>query len=58
MNSDMIVEIVSALGGVPRHVGTEDGYEEVARLSGEEKLIVWRDLWEIGLVSFLGLDLS
>ena len=30
MKSDMIAEIVSALGGVPRHVGTEDGYEEVA----------------------------
>ena len=40
MESDMIAEIVSALGGVPWHVGTEDGYEEatkdfeVARLSG------------------------
>ena len=30
MKSDMITEIVSALGSVPRHVGTEDGYEEVA----------------------------
>ena len=30
MKSDMIAEIMSALGGVPRHVGTEDGYEEVA----------------------------
>ena len=29
MKSDMIAEIVSALGGVPRHVGNEDGYEEV-----------------------------
>ena len=28
IKSDMIVEIVSALGGIPRHVGTEDGYEE------------------------------
>ena len=28
MKSDMIVEIVSALGGAPRHVGTEDGYKE------------------------------
>ena len=28
MKGDMIVEIVSALGGVPRHVGIEDGYEE------------------------------
>ena len=29
MKSDMIVEIVSTLGGVSRHVGTKDGYEEV-----------------------------
>ena len=29
MKSDMIVEIMSALGGVPRHVGTNDGFEEV-----------------------------
>ena len=29
MKSDMIAEIVSALGGIPRHVGTKDGYEEV-----------------------------
>ena len=29
LKSDMIVEIISAIGGVPRHVGTEDGYEEV-----------------------------
>ena len=29
MKSDMIVEIVSALGGIPRHVGIEDSYEEV-----------------------------
>ena len=28
MKSDMIAEIVSALGGVPRHVGIEDGNEE------------------------------
>ena len=43
MKSDMITEIVSALGGVPRHVGTKDGCEEVVedfeviRSSGEEK---------------------
>ena len=43
MKSDMIVEIVSALVGVPRHLGTEDGYEEVAedfeatRSSGEAR---------------------
>ena len=30
MKSDMIAKIVSALGGVPQHVGTEDGCEEVA----------------------------
>ena len=29
MKSDMIAEIVSSLGGVPRHVGTKDSYEEV-----------------------------
>ena len=29
MKSDMIVEIMSSLGGVPRHVGIEDGYEDV-----------------------------
>ena len=29
MKSDMIAEIVSALGGVPRHVGTKGNYEEV-----------------------------
>ena len=28
MKSDMIAKIVSALGGVPRHVGIHDGYEE------------------------------
>ena len=28
MKSDMIAEIASALGGVPRHVGTKYGYEE------------------------------
>ena len=28
MKSDMIAEIVSSLGGVRRHVGTEHGYEE------------------------------
>ena len=28
MKSDMIAEIVSALGGAPRHVGTKDSYEE------------------------------
>lgn len=31
MKSDMIVEIVSSLGGVPRHVGIEGSYEEVAK---------------------------
>ena len=29
MISDMITKIVSALGGIPRHVGTKDSYEEV-----------------------------
>ena len=29
MKSDMIIEIVGALGGIPRHVDTKDGYEEV-----------------------------
>ena len=29
MKSDMIAEIVSALGGVPRHVGSEGSYDEV-----------------------------
>ena len=43
MKSDMIVEIVSALGGVPRHVGTQGSYEEfdkdfkVFGLSGEDR---------------------
>ena len=31
MKSDMIAEIVSSLGGVPRHVGIADDYEEVAK---------------------------
>ena len=31
MKSDIIVEVVSALGGIPRHVGTKDGYEEVVK---------------------------
>ena len=31
MKSDMISEIVSALTGVPRHVGTKGSYEEVAK---------------------------
>ena len=29
MKSDMIAEIVSALGGEPRHVGSEGSYDEV-----------------------------
>ena len=29
MKSDIVTEVISALGGIPRHVGTEDGYEEV-----------------------------
>ena len=29
MKSEMIAKIVSALGGIPRYVGTEDSYEEV-----------------------------
>ena len=43
MKSDMIAEIVSALGSVPRHVGIEGSYEEVvedfevAGSSGEDK---------------------
>ncbi|MDF3675386.1 hypothetical protein [Enterobacter hormaechei] len=31
MKSDMIAEIVSAFGGVPRHMGIEGSYEEVAK---------------------------
>ena len=31
MKSNMIAKIVSALGGVPRHVGIEDAYEEAAK---------------------------
>lgn len=44
MKSDMITKIVSALGGLPRHVAAEDGYEKVvedfkvSRLSGEDKI--------------------
>ena len=30
MKSDMIVEILSALGGIPRYVGTEGIYEKVS----------------------------
>ena len=43
MKSDMIAEIVSALGGVPRHVCIEGSHEEVvedfevARSSGEDR---------------------
>ena len=43
MKSDMIAKIVSALVGVPRHVGTKDDYEEAAKYfeitesSGETK---------------------
>ena len=29
LKSDMISKIVSALGSVPQHVASEDGYEEV-----------------------------
>ena len=29
MKSDIIAKVVSILGGIPRHVGTKDGYEEV-----------------------------
>ena len=65
MKSDMIAKIVSALNSVPRHVGTEGSYEEVDKdfevvaSSGEDKkLIMWRDLLELGLVSLLDLDLS
>ena len=29
MKSDMITEIISAIGGVPQKMGTENGYEEV-----------------------------
>ena len=31
MKSDMVAEIVSALGGVPRHVATKGSYEEVVK---------------------------
>ena len=43
MKSDMIVEIMSALRGIPRHVGTKGSYEEVveefevARSSGDDR---------------------
>ena len=43
MKSDMITKIVSALGGIPRHVGTEVSYEEivedfeVTKSSGEDR---------------------
>ena len=43
MKSDMIIEIISAIGGVPQDTGTKDGYEEAvedfefARSSGEAK---------------------
>ena len=43
MKSDIIAKVVNALGGIPRHVGTEDGYEEAAedfettRSSGKAK---------------------
>ena len=40
MKSDMIAEIVSALDGVRRHVGTEGSYEKVAKdfeVVGEER---------------------
>ena len=60
MKSDMIVEIVSALGSVPRHVGTEANYEEVFEDFEvvRTKPIMWKDLLELGLVNLLGLDLS
>ena len=44
MKSDMIAEIVSSLGGVPRHVGNEGSYEKVAKdlevagSSGEDRI--------------------
>ena len=44
IESDMIGELISAIGGVTWHVGTKYGYEEVAenfevvRLSGEDKI--------------------
>ena len=44
MKSVMISEIVSAWGGLPRHVGIEGSYEEVAKdlevvgSSGEDKI--------------------
>ena len=31
MKSDIIAEVVSALGGIHRHVGTKDGYEEATK---------------------------
>lgn len=43
LKSDMIAKIISTIGGVPWHVGSKEGYEEVAedfevsRLRGEEK---------------------
>ena len=44
MKRDMIVEIISAIGGVPQHMGTKDGSEkatedfEVVGLSGEDRI--------------------
>ena len=55
MKSDIIAKVVSALGGIPRHVGTKDGYEEVVKTLSLLDLVVepikMRDLEEIGLFS-------
>lgn len=42
MKSDMITRIISDIGGVPQHIGTEDGYEEVF-----EDFRVFRSIGEI-----------
>ena len=52
MKSDMIAKIVSAWGGIPRHVGTKYGYEEVGkdfevtRSRGEDR-ICWNMIEKI-----------
>ena len=64
MNSDMIVKIVSALGGVPKNVGIEGIYEEVVEdfevvgSSGEEKTNhVDRSIWTT-IGEFLDVEIS
>ena len=64
MKSDMIAEIVSALGGVPRHVVLKMVMRKLLKtlklldLVVRIDLIMWRDLLELGMVSLLNLDLN